>query len=101
MASIKDAVRHLILSGADIDAKTRIGSTALHLAAEAGNLEMVEMLFERGADIDARDLEGKTPLQKADPSQVEDMVVRKHREGVVKFLKKQKKRHKISWRFWK
>ena len=37
------------------------GRTALHIAAIAGNLKIVEYLCGRGADVNRRDGEGKTP----------------------------------------
>ena len=37
------------------------GSTALHLAAMRGNLDLVRELEQRGADIDCRNNEGKSP----------------------------------------
>jgi ankyrin repeat protein len=34
----------------------------LHLAAEAGNKEIVELLIAKGADVNAKDKRGRTPL---------------------------------------
>ena len=58
-----DAVRLLIEAGANINAKTTEGDTALHLAAFEGKLEMVRVLAEGGADLDMKDAAGKTALQ--------------------------------------
>ena len=38
------------------------GTTALHIAAELGQPDMVQLLLSRGANIDARDADGATPL---------------------------------------
>lgn len=41
--------------GADVNAKTRYGATALTYAADRGHLEIVKLLVERGADMNATD----------------------------------------------
>jgi ankyrin repeat protein len=58
-----DAVKVLLEAGADPDAKTPDGDTALHLAAFAGKLDIVRALVEGGADMSTKDAAGKTALQ--------------------------------------
>src|SRR6187551_23043 len=58
-----DAVKLLLQAGANPDAKTPDGDTALHLAAFAGKLDIVRTLVEGGADINVKDSAGKTALQ--------------------------------------
>jgi len=58
-----DAVKLLLAAGADPDAKTPDGDTALHLAAFAGKLDIVRALVEGGADMNVKDAAGKTALQ--------------------------------------
>lgn len=41
-----------------------------HIAAEAGDLEMMQLLVERGAALDLRDTSGSTPLHLALEAQV-------------------------------
>ena len=41
--------------GADVNAKTRYGATALTYAADKGHLEIVKLLIARGADVNAQD----------------------------------------------
>lgn len=41
--------------GADVNAKTRYGATALLFAADKGHLEAVKLLVARGADLNAQD----------------------------------------------
>ncbi len=41
------------------------GCTALHLAAQAGKLETVEVLLEAGANPDTKNYDGWTPLHLA------------------------------------
>jgi hypothetical protein len=53
-------IEKLIDEGADINATSQ--RTALHVAAENGNLEIVELLIERGADVNVQDIHGRTPL---------------------------------------
>jgi ankyrin repeat protein len=58
-----DAVKLLLEAGADPDAKTPDGDSALHLAAFAGKLDIVRVLVEGGADVNLKDAAGKTALQ--------------------------------------
>lgn len=51
--------------GADVNAKIFKGATALHKAAETGNVECVKALVAAGAKVDAVDDAGRTPLLKA------------------------------------
>ncbi|HOD75396.1 MAG TPA: ankyrin repeat domain-containing protein [Syntrophorhabdaceae bacterium] len=53
-------VRSLLEKGADVNARTDMGETALHLASSE---EVVRVLIEHGADVNATDAEyGMTPL---------------------------------------
>lgn len=49
----------LLDRGADIDARNRLGETALHVAARCGNKHVVGRLLERGANLYARDKKGR------------------------------------------
>ena len=55
-----EAVRLLLGSGADVNAKNDLEATALILGA--GNPEKARMLVEKGADVNARSKLGRTPL---------------------------------------
>jgi ankyrin repeat protein len=55
----------LLDHGADIDAKTRHGWTALHLASGGGHFHIAQILVERGADVFVRNPSGRTPGQEA------------------------------------
>jgi hypothetical protein len=68
--------------GADVNARTKDGTTALMLAAEGAKLEVIPMLLAKGADINAKDNRGQTALMKAAKGRW------KHLE-VVKLLVKQ------------
>jgi uncharacterized protein len=54
--------RALLDRGAAIDAKDRLGKTALAKAAEADKAPLIRLLLERGANPNARAVDGSTPL---------------------------------------
>ena len=60
------SVAWLIAHGADVQARTRDGRTAAHLAAERNTgPRTLALLVENGADLSARDGDGRTPLEVA------------------------------------
>lgn len=56
-------LERLLRAGADVNARTLRGSTALHLAA--GDAACAAVLLRAGADVQARDASGRTPLHRA------------------------------------
>jgi len=50
-----EAVKSLIAKGANVNARTNYGATALHFAADRGHLEVIKLLVEAGADVNAKD----------------------------------------------
>ena len=61
-----ELVRTLIKSGIDVSARTKKGSTAMHLAARYGHLDIVKLLQKNGADIHALSTnKNDTPLMRA------------------------------------
>lgn len=54
-------VKSFIEAGADVHARYAGQRTLLHRAADAEELELVELLLARGAEVDARDDEKQTP----------------------------------------
>ena len=57
-----DTIAWLINNGADIGARNRDGSTALHSAAFLGRTAAVKQLLALGAEANALDAQGATPL---------------------------------------
>lgn len=53
----------LILSGADLNRRSNLGSTPLHEAVAGGQTEIAKLLIENGADLNARNIMGFTPLE--------------------------------------
>jgi ankyrin repeat protein len=68
--------RELIRRGAQIDAYAPNRRTALMLAAQAGNLELVAMLIELGARSELTDADGLTAAQIARKKDFEEVAVR-------------------------
>jgi ankyrin repeat protein len=58
----EDLVRGLLDRGVAIDARDRLGRTALALAARGGRAHVAQLLLARGASLDARAISGATPL---------------------------------------
>jgi hypothetical protein len=58
-----EAVNALLAKGADVNAKTRYGATALSYAADKGHLEVVRILLDHGANVNVKDtFYGMSPL---------------------------------------
>jgi hypothetical protein len=53
-----EAVATLLDQGADVNAASRFGKTALMFAVEGGNLQTAALLLNRGADVNARTVAG-------------------------------------------
>jgi ankyrin repeat protein/serine/threonine protein kinase len=61
-----DLIRLLAKKGADLDAKTKFGSTALHLASESSSSEeTARLLIDLGSNLKARTEDGETVLHSA------------------------------------
>jgi ankyrin repeat protein len=52
----------LIKEGIDVNVKDKEGSSALLIATEKRDYNMVKLLLEKGADVNARDIDGYTAL---------------------------------------
>lgn len=57
-----ESVKVLIEEGANVDARNKYGQTALHMAADYGQIELAELLVKNGANVNVRDRDGVTPL---------------------------------------
>jgi ankyrin repeat protein len=58
----KKATERLLALGADVKLVDKDGDTALHGAAETGNVEIMRMLLDKGANPNAKNNQGGTPL---------------------------------------
>ncbi len=67
----EEVLRYLEL-GADINVRSSKGKTALHCAAKAGFLKVIDLLIEKGAPIDAVDNKDETALFEAIRSTIKD-----------------------------
>ena len=65
MKGHREAVRSLLDRKADVNAPQVDGTTALHWAVRADDLDLADMLIRAGAGVSAANREGATPLQLA------------------------------------
>ena len=76
-AADAEVVRKLIEDGADVNQATGDGMTPLHIAAQSGHLQIVELLLGAQAEVDPKTRIGShTPLHLAS-GQAQDVVVNK------------------------
>jgi hypothetical protein len=61
----KEVVDVLLANGAQIEAATKSGFTALHMACGKGHLDVVASLLAQNAQIEAKNKNGSTPLHTA------------------------------------
>ena len=59
----------------------QLGQTALHIAADRGNVQRIHALLRHGADLEARDLDGNTPLMLAVSAEEPEAVNRLLEDG--------------------
>jgi hypothetical protein len=57
-----EVVKKMITSGFDVNTKNRGGLTALHVAVENENLEIIRFLLNRGANVNAKTKSRRTPI---------------------------------------
>ena len=57
----------LLRAGISRDARTKVDRTPLHVAAQEGHLEIVNLLVRNGADIDAKDMVRGLAIVQSEP----------------------------------
>ena len=77
MRGHSDITNLLISQGGNINARTRLQYTPLHLASQEGHLQVVKSLVQSGASWDDRTDQGVAPIHKA---------AKNNREEVVRYL---------------
>lgn len=70
-------MKMLLDQGADVDARNKIGRTALHRAASRGDEKAVRLLLKHGADVKVKDKKGRTPLDLAEDDEIRELL-KKH-----------------------
>ncbi len=68
------AIKILLIHGADINARTQNGFTALHLASSRNYANAVEFLLEYGADPSIKSKNGITPLDLAEKKDAKSLI---------------------------
>jgi ankyrin repeat protein len=61
----RDRVKLLLDRGANVNAQTGLGNTALHIAILGGHQGLLDLLLQRGADVQLKNMEGKSVPQLA------------------------------------
>ena len=69
-----EAVRILLESGAEPNAKAELNYTPLHDAVDFENLEITKLLLEFGASKETKNTEGNTPLQIAELNKNDQLI---------------------------
>ena len=69
-----EKLKKRLQDGLDINSQQDIGSTALHIAANAGRKDIVDFLIDKGAKVDAKDNIELTPLYYAAMHNYRDVV---------------------------
>jgi ankyrin repeat protein len=89
---VADAVSAAIAHGADVNAQSQSGDTALHAAALLGYDRVIQQLVNAGARIDTKNARGQTALSQLDGKTIAvrspDRVSRGPRESTVELLRK-------------
>ena len=62
---VRDTVAAVLALSADVNAASRSGDSALHIAAALGYDTVVQLLVDHGADVNVRNTRGVTPLAAA------------------------------------
>ncbi len=70
----KSVAEALLDAGANPNAQDYAGRTALHVAAEHGRADLIEVFLARGADPNRRDLNRHSPLAYADDARVRQIL---------------------------
>lgn len=69
-----EAVKALIAAGADVNAKTNDGKTALMKAASRQDIETVKILIAAGADVNVKTEDGQTALSRAKSANIAELL---------------------------
>ena len=73
-----EAVKHLLLDGANLEARDVCRWTPLHMAVDHNRQEIIEFLLAKGADVNAKNCHGQTPLA---------LALKEHHDDIVRTLR--------------
>ena len=67
-------IKRLIASGANVNAKNKLGVTPLHVAVLRDNTAIAKFLIDSGADVSAKNKWDQTPLHLAKYTKMKDLL---------------------------
>jgi len=89
-----EIVKILLDNKADVNSCTKdiygaFGVTPLHMAAQRGNLAVIQLLLSRGADVRKRTSKDKTPADVATTDEIRDLLAKAYHEKI--------RAHSLRW----
>ncbi|XP_063436858.1 kinase D-interacting substrate of 220 kDa B-like [Mytilus trossulus] len=82
-----EVVTYLVTHGSQLDATDLLGQTALHLAAQFGQIDVTKCLIDQGCSPWVKSKQGKTPYDLVKIGYYDDEEEKKKKEEVMDFLK--------------
>lgn len=78
---------YLLKRGAAVNFQDKRKYTALHFAANKGNIEMIKLFVKHGADINAKNISGDTPLMLCPKSSSKEIFMFFMKHGADPYIK--------------
>ncbi len=90
-----EVAKHLVNSGANVNAEGSGRETPLHIAAKGGFVEVVNHLVSVGADVNAKDNDGKNPVDYARDKSIKQILYIPPNSNLHEAVRKRHIKHSI------